>query len=135
LVYATDTGTVTPELRNACSGATLIVIESNHDIHKLRFGPYPEALKARILGRKGHLSNNAACDLLLGHVERHGPVCAWFAHLSEINNTPRMALNYWKKRYEEAGHKDSPAVVDVALRDEPSLVFHARTRAVQLGLF
>ncbi|GAB4460466.1 MAG: MBL fold metallo-hydrolase [Armatimonadaceae bacterium] len=135
VVYATDTGTVTPELRDACAGAALLAIESNHDIHKLRFGPYPDAVKARILGRTGHLSNNAACDLLLGHVEAHGPVCAWLSHLSEVNNTPRMALNYWKKRYQEAGHKSSPAAVEVALRDEPSLVFRARTHAVQLALF
>ncbi len=135
LAYATDTGTVTPEFREACKGVSLVAIESNHDIHKLRFGPYPDALKARILGRNGHLSNNACCDLLLSHVDTHGPVCAWLSHLSETNNTPRMALNYWKKRYKQAGHKTSPASVEVALRDKPSLVYRTRSRAVQLALF
>lgn len=135
LAYATDTGTVTPEFKAGCVGASLVVIESNHDIHKLRFGPYPDALKDRILSRTGHLSNNAACDLILGHTGEHGPVCAWFAHLSEVNNTPRMAMNYWQKRFREAGFRNSPAAVEVALRDVPSLVFRARTRAVQLALF
>lgn len=145
LAYATDTGTVTPEFRDACAGAALIAIESNHDIHKLRFGPYPEALKARILGRNGHLSNNAACDLILAHTEEHGASCFWLSHLSEVNNTPRMAMNYWKKRAREAGLKPcdarrgasafGPAYVEVALRDRPSLVYRTRSRAVQLALF
>ncbi|HVK04829.1 MAG TPA: MBL fold metallo-hydrolase [Armatimonadaceae bacterium] len=135
LAYATDTGTVTPEFRAACAGASLIAIESNHDIHKLRFGPYPESLKARILSRHGHLSNNAACDLLLGHADEYGPVCAWLSHLSDVNNTPRMALNYWKKRLRQAGFKSSPAAVEVALRDRPSLVYRTRSRSVQLALF
>jgi phosphoribosyl 1,2-cyclic phosphodiesterase len=135
LAYATDTGTVTPEFRNACVGVSLLAIESNHDIHKLRFGPYPDSLKARILSRTGHLSNNAACDLILAHTDEHGPVCVWLSHLSEINNTPRMALNYWKKRYRAAGYKTAPAAVEVALRDIPSLVYRARSRSVQLALF
>jgi phosphoribosyl 1,2-cyclic phosphodiesterase len=135
LAYATDTGAVTPEFRDACAGTSLIAIESNHDIHKLRFGPYPESLKARILSRSGHLSNNAACDLILAHTDDHGPVCVWLSHLSDVNNTPRMALNYWKKRFRAEGHKTSPAAVEVALRDVPSLVYRARTRAVQLALF
>ena len=135
IAYATDTGTVTPELRDACLGASLIAIESNHDIHKLRFGPYPDTLKARVLGRKGHLSNNAACDLILSHTDEHGPVCVWLSHLSETNNTPRMALNYWKKRFLAEGHRTSPAAVEVALRDKPSLVYRTRSRSVQLALF
>lgn len=135
IAYATDTGTVTPEFRAACVGASLIAVESNHDIHKLRFGPYPESLKARILSRQGHLSNNAACDLILAHTLAHGPTCFWLSHLSETNNTPRMALNYWKKRVRAEGRGALPAVVEVALRDKPSLVYRTRSRAVQLSLF
>lgn len=138
VAYATDTGAVTPHFRDACVGASLVAIESNHDIHKLRFGPYPESLKARILGNKGHLSNNAACDLILAHCGDHGPAVFWLSHLSETNNTPRMALNYWKKRARSEGSRSSapvPAVVEVALRDKPSLVYRTRSRAVQLALF
>lgn len=135
IAYATDTGTITPEFRDACVGASLVAVESNHDIHKLRFGPYPEVVKTRILSRWGHLSNNAACDLILSHTAVHGPACFWLSHLSETNNTPRMALNYWKKRVRTEGLKASPAVVEVALRDRPSLVYRTRSRAVQLALF
>ncbi len=87
----------------ASVGASLVAVESNHDIHKLRFGPYPESLKTRILSRWGHLSNNAACDLILAHALEHGPACFWLSHLSEVNNTPRMAMNYWKKGYGRRG--------------------------------
>ena len=145
LAYATDTGTVTPEFKEACVGTSLVAIESNHDIHKLVYGPYPESLKSRILGRNGHLSNNAACDLILSHVGEYGPACFWLSHLSEVNNTPRMAMNYWKKRAKAAGLKAGahggrrgdfgPAVVEIALRDKPSLVYRTRTRAIQLALF
>ena len=135
LAYATDTGTITPEFRAACVGASLVAVESNHDIHKLRFGPYPESLKTRILSRWGHLSNNAACDLILAHTLEHGPACFWLSHLSEVNNTPRMALNYWKKRVRAEGMRAAPAAVEVALRDRPSLVYRTRSRAVQLALF
>jgi phosphoribosyl 1,2-cyclic phosphodiesterase len=109
VAYATDTGCVTPEFRAACVGASLVAVESNHDIHKLRFGPYPESLKTRILSRWGHLSNNAACDLILAHTFEHGPACFWLSHLSETNNTPRMALNYWKKRFRAEGLRTAPA--------------------------
>lgn len=135
IAYATDTGSVTPELRAACVGASLVAIESNHDVHKLRFGPYPESLKARILSRWGHLSNSAACDLILAHTAEHGPACFWLSHLSEVNNTPRMALGYWKKRFRAEGFPAPPASVEVALRDKPSLVYRTRSRAVQLALF
>jgi len=56
----------------------------------LRSGSYPPMLKRRILGTHGHLSNEAAADLLSRC--RHaalGSVVA--AHLSERNNSPALA--------------------------------------------
>jgi phosphoribosyl 1,2-cyclic phosphodiesterase len=135
MLYATDTGSVTPELKAATEGCQLLAIEANHDIHKLRFGPYPDALKDRILSRNGHLSNNAACDLILSHTDTFGPVAVWLGHLSEVNNTPGTVKNYWKRRWQEAGHRDSPAAVEIALRDTPSLIWRAGQRAIQRSLF
>nr|WP_309693332.1 MBL fold metallo-hydrolase [Armatimonas sp.] len=135
LVYATDTGSITPEVRAACCGASLLVIEANHDIHRLRFGSYSEHLKNRILARTGHLSNNAAADLVLGHTLEHGPAAVWFAHLSEVNNTPGIVRAYWKRRWQEAGCAASPAAVEIAIRDTPSLVWHQGALAVQKSLF
>lgn len=135
VAVATDTGYVTPSWRDACQGCQLLVVEANHDIHKLRFGPYPEHLKRRILASTGHLSNNAAADLVLDHTDAHGPVTTWFAHLSEVNNTPGTVNAYWARRWKEAGFKSSPAAIEIALRDTPSLVWQAGQRAIQPSLF
>ncbi|MFH1574705.1 MAG: MBL fold metallo-hydrolase, partial [Acidobacteriota bacterium] len=44
-----------------CDG---IVLESNHDVSMLRVGPYPWALKQRVMSRLGHLSNDAVAEYL-----------------------------------------------------------------------
>jgi phosphoribosyl 1,2-cyclic phosphodiesterase len=132
---ATDTGIVTPQWRDACIGCSLLIVEANHDLHKLRFGPYPDHLKRRILASTGHLSNHDAAELVLDHTADHGPVTVWFAHLSEVNNTPSMVSGYWNRRWKEVGLGASPAVVEIARRDTPSLLWRAGQRAVQNALF
>lgn len=86
----TDAGHVTPPVRQALAGCHALALECNHDIDMLRSGPYPPALKARILGRHGHLDNGAAAALLseLAHRDLQHVVAA---HLSEENNRPRLA--------------------------------------------
>ena len=55
----TDLGYVSDEVLDSVVGADLVVCEANHDVEWLQSGPYPYYLKARILGDKGHLSNEA----------------------------------------------------------------------------
>ena len=88
---ATDLGYVTPEAERAARGADLLVCEANHDVEWLRSGPYPYALKARILGDRGHLSNEAGAELAWAAVEG-GARTVVLAHLSHENNTPARAL-------------------------------------------
>ena len=88
----TDTGFVTPEAEQTLAGVDLMVLESNHDVDRLRSGPYPYSLKARILGDEGHLSNDAAAEFAV-RMARCGTRCIVLAHLSRDNNTPAMALN------------------------------------------
>jgi phosphoribosyl 1,2-cyclic phosphodiesterase len=71
-------------------GLNLLVIESNHDVEMLRMGPYPDSLKARILSRVGHLSNDA-CAEFLGKVISASLKNVVLAHLSEQNNDPALA--------------------------------------------
>jgi phosphoribosyl 1,2-cyclic phosphodiesterase len=78
-------------LTSAFSYLDLLVIESNHDEQMLASGPYPWALKRRISGELGHLSNGAAAAFASGCVHR-GLRGVILAHLSETNNTPRHAL-------------------------------------------
>ena len=90
--YFTDIGHLSEGLLRALSGCERVVIESNHDIDMLKNGSYPYALKQRILGAKGHLSNEL-CAKLLPHLASHGSRSFMLAHLSEENNRPDIAFN------------------------------------------
>lgn len=90
LGYATDTGVVTEEAHEALSNVRLLALEANHDAKMLRDGPYPYALKRRVGGDFGHLSNDqAAAELerLLSNRLEH----VVGMHLSENNNLPSLA--------------------------------------------
>jgi phosphoribosyl 1,2-cyclic phosphodiesterase len=86
----TDVGHVTEHMVARLDGCDALVLECNHDIGLLRGGGYPPALKARILGRHGHLDNEAAAGLL-GRLERARLRHVVAAHLSGENNTPSLA--------------------------------------------
>lgn len=86
----TDLGVVTDEVRNAVTGSDVLLFESNHDIEMLKKGPYPPFLKVRILGERGHLSNNA-CAAELPKFFESGTKRFILGHLSQNNNTPILA--------------------------------------------
>ena len=91
LFVATDFGTVTESVRQAFRRADAAVIESNHDPVLLATSGRPAALKQRISGRSGHLSNDDAVQLLRD--ARPPRLNALFlAHLSAECNTPELAL-------------------------------------------
>lgn len=86
----TDAGHVTPHIASVLADCDALALECNHDIGLLAGGGYPPALKRRILGRLGHLDNQAAAALLArvaGPRLKH--VVA--AHLSQDNNRPALA--------------------------------------------
>ena len=64
-VILTDTGYVSERLSAQISDADAYLFECNHDVEMLRMGMYPWPLKQRILGDKGHLSNEAGADGLM----------------------------------------------------------------------
>ena len=88
--YLTDVGFVTDEVRQNIADADVVVLEANHDEDMLKNGSYPQILKQRILGTRGHLSNVSAA-WLLAHMERL-PEEVFLAHLSQENNLPSLAL-------------------------------------------
>ena len=79
--YLTDVGFVTDEVRQNIADADVVVLEANHDEDMLKNGSYPQILKQRILGTRGHLSNVSAA-WLLAHMERL-PEEVFLAHLSQ----------------------------------------------------
>lgn len=90
--FYTDTGVV-PDHKTQVYLATadMLVLESNYDEDMLLSGPYPYQLKRRILGERGHLSNDAAAALALACGETDASTIL-LAHLSRENNTPQRAL-------------------------------------------
>ncbi|MDX1697924.1 MAG: MBL fold metallo-hydrolase [Thiohalobacterales bacterium] len=86
----TDTGRITPHIRASLDAADALLLECNHDAAMLAEGPYPAALKRRVGGPQGHLSNAQACTLLRElDTTRLQHVVA--AHISEKNNAPALA--------------------------------------------
>lgn len=86
----TDTGVITEEAAVLLPGVDTLLLESNHDVGMVQTGPYPYHLKQRILGDRGHLSNETAAAFAAEAVAR-GTRQIILAHLSRDNNTPARA--------------------------------------------
>lgn len=87
----TDAGYGCDNVIAALREAHIVFLESNYDEEMLRTGFYPAYLKKRIAGLSGHLSNVTAGSLIRDHASPHLEY-VFLAHLSENNNTPRLAL-------------------------------------------
>lgn len=92
LSVATDIGHMTDDIIQALKGSNRILLEANHDVDMLKMGTYPFSLKQRILGDRGHLSNDSAaqCAVLLAN---SGTKSIMLGHLSDENNYPQIAYN------------------------------------------
>ncbi len=99
---AIDSGEITSSMLEAMKHADLLVLESNHDRERLLRGPYPYALKQRILSPRGHLSNDQAADAVLRTWRMDSVRWLWLSHLSRTNNTPRLAMDSMRTRIKEA---------------------------------
>ena len=117
----TDIGHVETRMLDAVAESDVLLLESNHDIDMLKAGSYPQQLKARILGRKGHLSNEAAGEALVQLHER-GIRNVILGHLSKENNTPDLALVTVQTVLQESGCL-SDMFLRVAERDMPTCLF------------
>lgn len=113
--YATDIGYVTKGIASSLFGCDTVVFESNHDIQMLRNGPYPFYLKQRILSDKGHLSN-ASCASFIPNLFNNGTKKVILAHLSEHNNTPRLAYTTALDSINSVGLDPEKCKVTVAMK-------------------
>ena len=89
--FATDLGHVTKLVLDRIRAANVLVLESNHDVKMLQDCPRRAwSLKQRILGRHGHLSNEAAAEAaaqIMSAEMRH----LYLAHLSRECNKTELA--------------------------------------------
>lgn len=88
---ATDIGKMNMDILNSITGSKKVLLESNHDIEMLRYGSYPFPLKQRILGDRGHLSNELAAKTAL-YLVQNGTEHVMLGHLSRENNRPEIAM-------------------------------------------
>ena len=90
VAVATDLGKYDDYIVENLKNLNAIVLEANHDIHMLEVGPYPYPLKRRVMGDKGHLSNELSgrllCDILHENLEY-----VVLGHLSKENNYEELA--------------------------------------------
>ena len=118
---ATDLGIYDEKIIDRLQKLDVLLLESNHDIHMLQVGGYPYPLKQRILGDRGHLSNESAgkllCELL------HDDLKAVFlGHLSKENNYEELAFETVKLEIALGSEKYQPDdfLIEVAKRDSVS---------------
>lgn len=118
---ATDLGHVTTLVVERLRRCHLLVVEANHDDRMLLGGPYPWALKQRVGGNLGHLSNAEAADLLLRAAAEdcRGVV---LAHLSEKNNTAALARDAASRALSTAGRTRVAMRVAERRRPTPEIV-------------
>ena len=120
LVMLTDMGRTDDNIAERLRGAHVLIMEFNHDAEMLRKGPYTPALKRRVAGPGGHLSNVQAAWMLkrmLGP-QLHTLV---LSHLSEKNNTPELALGAARQVLRQAGREDVQVLIAEQHQAGPNL--------------
>ncbi len=87
---ATDLGMYNEYIVENLQNLNAVLLEANHDTHMVEVGPYPYHLKQRVLGAKGHLSNELSgrllCDILHDNLKY-----VLLGHLSKDNNYAELA--------------------------------------------
>lgn len=87
---ATDLGCYNSYITEKLKDSNVLFIEANHDIEMLQNGSYPYYLKKRILGDRGHLSNEIS-GKLISEVISENLQYVVLGHLSRENNRPEVA--------------------------------------------
>ncbi len=125
VAVATDLGKYDDYTVKKLQNLNAILLEANHDIHMLEVGTYPYHLKRRVMGDKGHLSNELSgkllCDILhddLKHIV--------LGHLSKENNYAKLAYETVKLEVTLADneYKGEELHMAVAKRDQISEILN-----------
>ena len=117
----TDLGKYDEYMIEKIKGVNVLLLEANHDVNMLQAGPYPYPLKQRILGERGHLSNELSGQLL-GRILHDGFQAVVLGHLSKENNYAKLAYETVKLEITlgENPYRGDDFPVYVAKRDEVS---------------
>lgn len=110
LVYVTDTGYIHQKYFPLLKNRDIYIMESNHDIEMLNHSSYSFALRQRILGDKGHLSNYDSARYLSSLIGSRTK-CIMLAHLSEENNREEIAYQTLLERLQENGQEVEQIII------------------------
>ncbi|MBS0198599.1 MAG: MBL fold metallo-hydrolase [Planctomycetes bacterium] len=112
LGFITDAGRPTQELCDHVAGVDVLAIESNYCPRMQLASNRPDFLKQRIMGGKGHLSNEQSARAVSTIAPREAVV---LLHLSRQCNTPAQAA---------AAHASAPCPVVISSHDTPTPWVH-----------
>lgn len=120
-----------------------VFLESNYCEEMLENGSYPVHLKRRISGKKGHLSNDQALELLLKHKPENLQLLI-LSHLSQNNNHPDVVSKLFSqyangvKVIVASRHRESElfSIVKINTDHRPAKpIKKAKDNKAQLSLF
>jgi len=115
LVYITDTGYINVKYFEKLKNKKIYIFESNHDVEMLMNGKYRHELKVRILGDRGHLSNEMSSNYLSTLIGDKTEYII-LAHLSDENNTKELAFNTLEKKLKETNIENKRILIAEQLK-------------------
>lgn len=116
---ATDLGKYDNYIISKLDNSDILLLEANHDINMLMVGKYPYYLKQRILGDRGHLSNDSCAELISKLVTKKIKRI-FLAHLSKENNYEELAYETVCCELTQKGYDFKGSKLSVAHRDKIS---------------
>ena len=126
IVLATDMGYINDDLMEELKDIDFLLLESNHDIDMLMSGSYPRFLKNRIRGNQGHLSNDAAAEILPKIINGRCPNIL-LGHLSEENNNPKVAYMTVENILKKEGFLvDKDLKLNLTYQNKPTRVYEIK---------
>lgn len=93
IAILTDCGKYDDYIINSIKDVNYLMLESNYDYQKLMNNQYPDFLKKRIRGDKGHLSN-IDCAEIISKIINENLKIVCLSHISEHSNDNEFALKY-----------------------------------------
>ena len=117
----TDLGYFDDYIVDNIKNPDVLMVEANYDLNLLQVGSYPYYLKQRIIGKKGHLSNENSGQLI-NDVLHNNLKKIILGHLSKENTYDKLAYETVRLEIDMSHneYKSSDFNIEVAKRSEPS---------------
>lgn len=100
----TDLGFVNNIVKMNAKKLDLMILEANYDVEMLKNGVYPLELQQRIKSKFGHLSNEQSVKFLIETLKKNKMQNVILGHLSEKNNDPNLAMDYFLEKLENSNN-------------------------------